>query len=260
MQAVGMLRAGLRLADPAHLALVCASHSGEPEHIAGVRAILRDGGLTEDDLGCPTDLPIGEVARRDWLRAGRSAERVAMNCSGKHAGMLRTCQAAGWPLEDYRSPDHPLQKQLRTAVEELCGEPAAAVGVDGCGAPVFAMSLTALAGAFLRIVETERTVADAMRAYPHLVGGSGPERDDTRLMRSVPGLLPKWGAEGVLAIAVPGTGAVALKIDDGAKRPIAPVAVAVSRWLGLDTDLEAPDVLGGGLSVGTIRAVWAESR
>jgi L-asparaginase II len=264
MQAVGMLRAGLRLTDPAHLALVCASHSGEPEHIAGVRAMLRDGGLTEDHLSCPADLPIGEEARRAWLRAGRSAEKVAMNCSGKHAGMLLTCLAAGWPVEDYRSPDHPLQKQLRTAVEDLSGEPAAAVGVDGCGAPVFAMSLTALAGAFLRISLTETAVADAMRQWPVLVGGSGPERDDTRLMQGIPGLLAKGGAEGVLAIAVPGTGAVALKIDDGAKRSIAPVAVAALRRLGIDApvlaELESPEVLGGGVRVGIIRAVWAGSR
>ena len=258
LQATGMLRAGLRLADPAHLALVCASHSGEPEHIAGVRAMLRAGGLTEGDLGCPADLPIGEEARTDWLHAGRGAERVAMNCSGKHAGMLLTCIAAGWPTEDYRSPDHPLQKQLRTVVEELAGQPAAAVGVDGCGAPVFAMSLRALAEAFLRVAETE--VADAMRAFPVLVGGAGPEREDTRLMRGVPGLVAKGGAEGVLAIAVPEVGAVALKIDDGAKRPIGPVAVVALRRLGVDApvlaELEEHDVLGGGQPVGVTRSVW----
>jgi L-asparaginase II len=262
LQATGMLRAGLRLADPADLALVCASHSGEPEHITRVQRMLAAAGLTEDDLGCPADLPIGEEARRDWLRAGRGPERVAMNCSGKHAGMLRTCLAAGWPTEDYQAPDHPLQKQLRTAVEDLAGQPAAAIGVDGCGAPVFAMSLRALAGAFLRVATSE--VADAMRGSPVLVGGAGPEREDTRLMLGIPGLLAKGGAEGVMAIAVPGTGAVALKIDDGAKRPIGPVSVAALRRLGVDApvlaELEAPEVLGGGARVGTIRTLWARSR
>jgi L-asparaginase II len=269
MQAVGMLRAGLRLAEPAHLALVCASHSGEPDHIDGVRAMLHCGGLTEDQLGCPADLPIGEAARRDWLAAGRGPARIAMNCSGKHAGMLLTCLAAGWPTEDYRAPEHPLQKQLRTAVEDLAGEPAAAVGVDGCGAPVFAMSLRALAGAFLRVVSAgtpgaRATVADAMRQWPVLVGGAGPEREDTRLMRGVPGLLAKGGAEGAMGIAIPGVGAVALKIDDGAKRPIGPVAVAALRRLGVDApvldELATTEVIGGGRPVGVIRPVWSDSR
>jgi len=263
MQAVGMLRAGLRLADPAHLALVCASHSGEPEQIDGVRAMLRCGGLSEDQLACPADLPIGEQARRDWLAAGLGPARVAMNCSGKHAGMLLTCLAAGWPVEGYRSPDHPLQKQLRTAVEDLAGEAAAAIGVDGCGAPVFAMSLRALAGAFLRVVtaggSAGQAVADAMRLWPHLVGGAGPEREDTRLMRGIPGLLAKGGAEGAMALAVPGVGAVAVKIDDGAKRPIGPVCVAALRRLGIEApvleELAEPEVHGGGEPVGVIRGV-----
>jgi L-asparaginase II len=265
LQAVGMLRAGLRLADAAHLALVCASHSGEPAHLQGVRAMLGRAGLSADMLACPPDLPIGEQARLDWIQAGQGPDRVAMNCSGKHTGMLLTCLAAGWPADGYRSPDHPLQKQLRSAVEDLCGEAVDAVGVDGCGAPVFALPLVALATAFLRLVgaapgSAERTVADAMRAHPALVGGDGPERVDTRLMRGVPGLLAKGGAEGVMAVAVPGVGAVAAKIDDGQKRAVGPVTVAALRRLGvaapvLDELAEHP-LLGGGEPVGAVRPVW----
>ena len=130
-----------------------------------------------------------------------------MNCSGKHTGMLRTCVAAGWSTDDYPLPDHPLQKQIRTAVEDLAGEPVTAIGVDGCGAPVMAISLRGLAGAFLRCATAapgsdERRVADAMRAHPTLVSGTGA--DDEHLMTGVPGLLSKGGAEGVLAVAVPG--------------------------------------------------------
>jgi L-asparaginase II len=272
MQAVGMLRAGLRLPESAHLALVAASHSGEPEHIDGVRALLRHGGLAESDLRCPPDLPIGEEARRAWLAAGRGKEPIAMNCSGKHTGMLLTCRSAGWPTVDYRAADHPLQKLLRSTVEDLAGESVAATGVDGCGAPVFALSLRGLAGAFLRLVEAapgtaERTVADAMRAHPHLVGGRGPERDDTRLMRGVPGLLAKGGAEGVLAVAMPGVGAVAVKVDDGSRRPLGPVVVAALRHLGVDAPVldelasgATATVYGGGEPVGAVRAVWAPSR
>ncbi|HET8660892.1 MAG TPA: asparaginase [Micromonosporaceae bacterium] len=264
LQAVGMLRAGLRLADPADLAVVCASHSGEPEHLDRVAAMLDRAGLREDQLRCPPDLPIGERARLDWLRSGATRRRTAMNCSGKHTGMLLTCLAAGWSGEGYWAPEHPLQRHLRAAVEEQCGQRAAAVGVDGCGAALFAMSLTALAGAFLRLVTAgqstlERTVADAMRAYPHLVGGVGPEREDSRLMAGVPGLLAKGGAEGVLAVALPGAGAVALKVDDGAKRPVGAVAVAALRRLGVQApvldELASPRVLGGGEPVGEVRAV-----
>ncbi|MEV5447857.1 asparaginase, partial [Streptomyces sp. NPDC052644] len=183
--------------------------------------------------------------------------RLAMNCSGKHAGMLLTCLAAGWPLDGYWRPEHPLQRQLTATVEEFTGERAAAVGVDGCGAPVLAVSLTGLARAFLRLVTAEpgcpeRTVADAMRAYPELVGGTGA--DDTRLMRGVPGMLAKIGAEGVIAAALPGVGAVALKIDDGATRARMPVLVSGLRRLGVQapvlTEYAELPLLGGGLPVG----------
>jgi L-asparaginase II len=262
MQAVGMLRAGLALDDQADLALCAASHSGEPMHISRVRSMLAAGGLTESDLRTPPDLPISETARADVLRAGGAAAPVYMNCSGKHTGMLRACVAAGWSAEDYPSPDHPLQKQLRSAVEDVSGEPVAAVGVDGCGAPVMAISLRALAGAFLRCVSAapgsdERRVADAMRANPTLVSGTGA--DDERLMQGIPGLLSKGGAEGVLAVAVPGAGAVAIKIDDGAMRARVPVLVPWLRRLGIDVsaieDMAETPVLGGGRQVGSVRPV-----
>jgi L-asparaginase II len=178
--------------------------------------------------------------------------------------MLLTCLAAGWPTDDYWQPSHPLQIVIRDAVEDLTGEEVAAVGVDGCGAPVLAVSLTGLARAFLRLVSAEpgsveAAVADAMRAHPELVAGTGAE--DTRLMHGVPGLLAKGGAEGVLAVAVPGAGAVALKIDDGARRARMPVLVRALRELGvvapvLDEFAESP-VLGGGAEVGAVTAVWA---
>ncbi|MFE9694405.1 asparaginase [Micromonospora sp. NPDC005806] len=263
MQAIGMLRAGLPLTDPADVALVSASHAGEEFHVERVGALLRRGGLGEEALHCPPDLPVGDAAREAVLRAGGGARRIQMNCSGKHTGMLLTCLAAGWPLNGYWQPEHPLQQRLAAAIEELTGEPAAAVGVDGCGAPVLAVSLTGLARAYLRLVTAEpgtveRTVADAMRTYPELVGGT--QADDTRLMRGVPGLLAKVGAEGVIAAAVPGVGAVALKIDDGAGRARMPVLVAALRRLGVDAPVLAEyaelPLLGGGLPVGAIRPVW----
>jgi L-asparaginase II len=267
MQAVGMLRAGLSLADPADLALAAASHRGEPMHIARVRAMLAAAGLTEEDLACPPDLPIGADARAAVLAAGGGPARILANCSGKHTAMLRTCQAAGWPLVGYQVADHPLQVALEATVEELAGEPAAAVGVDGCGAAVFAMSLVALAGCFLRLVSApegthEAAVADAMRAYPELVSGTGDA--EARLMLEIPGALVKGGAEGVLAVAVPEVGAVALKIDDGARRPSMPVLASALRRLGVTAPVvaelaehaEGVEQKGGGRPVGTVRALW----
>jgi L-asparaginase II len=261
IQAVAMLRSGLDLAEPADLAVVAASHWAEPMHVDRIRALLRSGGLSEDDLRCPPDLPLSEAQRAAVLRAGQPPQRILMNCSGKHAGMLLTCVAAGWPLEDYRCPEHPLQKACRAVLEELCGEGVAAVGVDGCGAAVMAVSLAGLARAFLRIVSADagtpqRRVADAMRAYPELMSGS--DAQDARLMRAVPGMLVKGGAEGVTAAAVPGLGAVAVKIDDGAARATLPAVVLALRALGGGSGLDAmaePVVLGGGVPVGSLRAI-----
>ncbi|MEU7843254.1 asparaginase [Micromonospora sp. NPDC049114] len=263
MQTIGMLRAGLPLTDPADLALVSASHAGEDFHLARVGALLHRAGLDASALHCPPDLPVGAAAREAVLRAGGGPSRVQMNCSGKHSGMLLTCEAAGWPQDGYWRPEHPLQQGLRASIEEFTGEQAAAVGVDGCGAPVLAVSLTGLAGAFLRLVDAEpgsvpRTVADAMRAHPEIVGGT--QADDTRLMRGVPGLLAKVGAEGVFAVGLPGVGAVALKIDDGADRARMPVLVSALRRLGVDapvlTEYAEVPLFGGGLPVGAVRPLW----
>ena len=263
MQAVGMLRQGLRPADAADLAVICASHFGQECHLSRVRAMLAAAGLDEDTLQCPPDLPLEQDARESVLRAGGGPARVQMNCSGKHTGMLLTCLAAGWSYETYRDPAHPLQRGLREAVEDLAGEPVTATGVDGCGAPLFALSLTALATAFLRLVDAEpgsleRTVADAMRAHPDLVAGTGAA--DTRLMAGIPGLLAKSGAEGVVAVAIPEVGAVAVKIDDGAARARLPVLVSALRRLDLGAsvldELAETVVLGGGEPVGAVRPLY----
>jgi L-asparaginase II len=259
LQTVGMLRAGLLPADPADLALISGSHYGEPFHIRWVRAILRSAGLEAAALKCPADLPLSVPERHALLRAGGEPAPILMNCSGKHAGMLATCVANGWSVSDYLDAKHPLQVALAAAVADLAGEPVAATGVDGCGAPVFAISLTALARAFLRLVDAapgapERLVADQMRAHPELVAGTGA--DDTRLMRAVPGLLAKGGAEGVVAVAVPGTGAVAIKIADGAMRARIPVLLSALGKLNVHVPEMTQPVLGGGEPVGEVRAAW----
>ncbi|GIF70738.1 asparaginase [Asanoa siamensis] len=296
MQAVGMLRAGLRLTDPADLALVCASHWGQDIHVTRAGAMLRSAGLDESALRCPPDMPLDPEAAADVIRAGGGPARIQMNCSGKHSGMLLTCVAAGWPTEGYLLPEHPLQQAIAAAVADIAGEEIVASATDGCGAPLLGMSLTALARSFGRMVGQEpagpvaatpharsgaladgpsgsdhleavahgssdsdlRTVADAMRAHPELVSGRGTT--EHRLMTAVPGMLVKAGAEGVMAVAVPGAGAVAIKMDDGAHRGNRPVLVSALRRIGVTGDAleQAADVpvLGGGERVGELRSLW----
>ena len=264
LQAVGMLRAGLDLA-PAELALVTASHRGQPFHIQAVLAMLRASGLGVDDLGCPLDYPLSDEAREAVIRAGGTRSREYMNCSGKHAGMLRTCLVSGWPTAGYLAPEHPLQQRIQATFEELTGEPAVAVGVDGCGAPVLSTSLRGLAAAYLRLVDAEpgtaeRLVADAMLAHPEMVSGTDPDGHDTHLMRGLPGFVAKGGAEGVIAVAAAGRGAVALKVDDGSTRARLPVLVSALNRLGVSGDVltrySRMPVLGGGHPVGEVVATW----
>jgi L-asparaginase II len=262
IQAAAMLDCGLDL-DGKLLALAAASHSGENFQVAGVREILAGAGLAPDALQCPPDLPMDEAAQRELLRGGGRPDRLHMNCSGKHAAMLATCVAAGWPTASYRDADHPLQVRIRRLLERLAGEPVAAAGVDGCGAPLFAISLIGLARAFQALVRAapgtpERQVADAMRAHPEWT--SGRTRPERALMTSVPGLLLKSGAEGVEAFALGDGRAAAFKIDDGSQRARPAITVALLRALGTDPDLVAgldalatPPVLGGGQIVGQIR-------
>lgn len=259
LQALGMLRAGLEL-DGELLALACASHSGEPFHVEGVRKILAGAGLDESALQTPADYPLDDAARDAWIRAGGHKEPVLMNCSGKHAAMLSACVAAGWPTSGYLDPDHPLQRAIEARLAQVAGEEVPVVVVDGCGAPQHALSLTGLARGIRSLVEgpdgsIERSVADAMRAAPWFVAGT--DREDTELMKAVPGLLVKGGAEGVHVAALPGRGAVALKLDDGADRGRMPALSAGLRRLGVPADQLTPwllaPVLGGGAVVGEVR-------
>ncbi|HEX6517227.1 MAG TPA: asparaginase [Nocardioidaceae bacterium] len=266
VQALGMLRSGLDLSGEL-LALACASHSGEPFHIDGVRRILAGAGLDESALQTPPDYPLDDAAREALIRDGGQRTSIAMNCSGKHAAMLATCVTNGWDTGSYRDPDHPLQKAIIDTFEDLTGEPVETVAVDGCGAPLLATSLVGLARAFRRLATAEEgpeaAVATAIREHPEYV--SGTRRDEARLVRAVPGAIGKAGAESCYAVALRDGRAFALKVDDGAARA-RPVVMAAalerSGVTGLDgVDAEAVRetgtavLLGGGRPVGEVRAV-----
>jgi L-asparaginase II len=262
MQAAGVLRAGLDLAGE-RLAMAAASHSGEAFHRDLVTKMLTEFGLTAAQLQCPPDLPLDAEERDLYLASGAAPDRVVMNCSGKHTAMLAVCALRGWPLDSYLDPAHPLQQLIRTVVEEAAGEPVAAVGTDGCGAPLMAVGLTGLARAFRSFVlaepgSAERRVADAMRAHPEYVAGT--RRPDTWLMREVPGTLSKMGAEAVQAVALPDGRALAFKVEDGATRALGPVLARTLSLLGLDAPVLArigsAPLHGGDREVGEIRAAF----
>jgi L-asparaginase II len=272
MQALGMLRNGLDL-DGELLALAGASHSGESFHLDGVRRILAGAGLDESALRTPPAYPIDDQARDEWVRAGHGLDRITMNCSGKHAAMLATCVANDWPYHDdaaasgaewgpndYRSPNHPLQKAIRTAVEDSAGEKVSYVAVDGCGAPILAITLSGLARSFGLFASApadtlEGRVANAFRAHAEYASGS--RRDESALMRAVPGLFCKAGAESVYAVGLADGRGLAVKIDDGTPRARAVVMAATLQKLGVDheeiTKQTRFPLYGGGIEVGAVQ-------
>ncbi|HEV7626564.1 MAG TPA: asparaginase, partial [Streptomyces sp.] len=228
-------------------------------------------GLTESHLQCPPELPVDhEEAERALVAAGAEGQgpdgarsRLAMNCSGKHAAMLALCAAKGWPLDTYLDPQHPLQQLIAETLESLSGDPVSHVGTDGCGAPLMAISLTGLARAFRAIAlappdSPEGRVAEAMRAHPEFVAGT--RRSDTWLMRELPGVVAKVGAECVQAVAFPDGRALAFKIYDGGNRALGPVLARTLATLGVDSPVldriaDSP-LIGGGERVGEVRAAF----
>ncbi|MEV7631154.1 asparaginase [Microbacterium sp. NPDC089318] len=268
LQAIASVTAGAAL-EGEQLALGTASHSGTDRHVEVVREVLSAGGLNEDDLGCPVAWPSDATARRDMIRDHADKARVRMNCSGKHALMLRACVATGWPTDGYLDPAHPLQAHIRDVVERLAGEKIAHTSIDGCGAPVHAITLLGLARAIHRIgTASERSpfalhrvagaLVRAVRENPWTI--AGPGEPDTIAIETL-GVFAKHGAEGVMVMVAPDGTTVALKMLDGSSRASAIVAATLlARAGGLsEADVAALaaalplDVLGGGQPVGMIR-------
>lgn len=260
IQALGMLRAGLPL-DGELLALAMASHSAEEFHLDGVRAILAEAGLDESALQTPPSYPLDPHVHADLLRAGGGRAPIRMDCSGKHAAMLLTCVRNDWPTDTYLAPDHPLQQLITETFVDLTGAAPWPISIDGCGAPLLGTSLTGLARAIAAVrgdvggAGNERLL-EAWLAHPEHVSGTGrAERD---LMRAVPGLVAKSGAESVYVAGLPDGSAVALKIEDGAERPLYAVMGRVLELAGIDAPIvrERPTVLGGPASVGEVRTTF----
>lgn len=269
LQAVACITAGAELAGE-QLALATASHVGTDRHADVVREILAAGGLTEDQLGCPAAWPSDTATRDDIVREHGEQSRIRMNCSGKHAAMLRACVATGWPTEGYLDASHPLQQHIREVVERLTGEKIAHTSIDGCGAPVHAITLAGLARGIHRIGSaSERspfalhrvagTLVRAVKESPWTI--EGPGRADTIAIETL-GVFAKGGAEGIMVMVAPDATTVALKMLDGSDRAATIVAATLLARAGALTDADVSTlsnklqlgVLGGGNVVGMIRA------
>ncbi|TLS49935.1 asparaginase [Paenibacillus antri] len=229
--------------DAREIALLCASHSGEEAHVEAVYRILGKLGIGEDALLCGAHPPYHKPSANALRRAGVSPKAVHNNCSGKHAGMLTLAKHLGATLHDYKSPDHPVQRAMLASYAAFAGVPAASValGVDGCGVPVYGAPLSALALAYARLAaptgaapeaDARRTVVEAVRAHPEMLAGT--DRYDTALIRVTNGrVVGKMGAEGVFAVAAPGEGlGLAVKIEDGAQRALYPAVTEALLQLG----------------------------
>lgn len=271
LQALGCLTAGIAL-EGERLGLATASHSGTDRHVSVVREILAGAGLGEDDLGCPPAWPGDHATRDEMVRDHAEPARVRMNCSGKHATMLATCVSAGWDTSGYLDPEHPLQAHLRDVIERLIGEKVAHTAIDGCGAPIYAMSLYGLAKAVHRIGNSSTSspfalhrsagaLVHAVREHPWTI--DGPGRPDTIAIERL-GVFAKGGAEGVMVMVAPDGTTVALKMLDGSGRAATAVALRLLERAGAlapgdvaDTLAQLPlAVSGGGTTVGVIRPAF----
>ena len=225
----------------AELALCCASHNAEPEHVAGTVSILEKAGLTRADLECGPHEPMSELAAAALVRAGDPPESIHNNCSGKHAGMLALAVHHGWPTAGYMEYEHPVQRRMHSEMARWSGmaEEEIGTGEDGCGVVCFGGPLSRLAASFARFGaaaargEPAGRVVGAMTAHPFMVAGS--DRLCTAVMEVGGGrLFAKTGAEGVYAVGDVGGGVgVAIKVEDGAKRAGTVALVGVLGALGL---------------------------
>ena len=247
IQAMPFLRlAAERLgASGPEIAVACASHQGEDEHVATVRGLLARAGVPEEALRCGPQIPSDEATARRLLASGGVPLPVHNNCSGKHAAMLATCAVMGWPLDGYMEPGHPCQQAVSGALQEMLGVDldTAHRGIDGCGLTTYGIPLAAIAGGFAAASGDAafRRAQDAMGTYPFLVAGTG--RFDTALLEVAgAGLTAKIGGAAVWAAVVrPDGPGIAIKLESGGGEAMPVVAIAVLQQLGvLASDLPVP--------------------
>ncbi len=226
------------------LALCCASHEGEPEHVATARSILSKIGVDEALIRCGSQLPFGADASQELLMLGGQAMPIHNNCSGKHAGMLALAVGMGWNPVDYHLPGHPVQDRMLREILRWTGlgETEVATGVDGCGVVCFAVPLFQIAKSFARFSvaaadnEGPAEIVRAMTTHPFMVGGTG--RACTQVIEAAAGkAFVKLGAEGTYIGGIPASGlGFAIKVEDGGRRAVEVALVKVLEELGVLTE------------------------
>ena len=251
-QAAAMVRNGLKL-SPRKLAIVCASHSGAPEHFEVVESILSGAGLSVEDLLNTPDVPLGRAEKAAW--GGNAPSRLAQGCSGKHAGMLATCVVNGWDTKTYLDPEHPLQIAIRQEIQTLIGNAVFSTTIDGCGAPLFVISTHnfAIGTHTMRVSQDPvyQEVVAACLAHPDMVAGKG--RLTTTLMNQIPGLFVKDGAEAVELLSLDDGRACIFKVSDGSDRAFPAIVKAVLRAWDIDAEIDPVLVRGGSQVTGEIQ-------
>lgn len=261
LQTLALLATGVEL-TPLEIALSTASHCGSTAHRDAIDAFLHRHGLGAESLQCPVDWPLGTRERADMLATLGAPSRLAMNCSGKHAGFLAATRHAGWDEATYLEPDHPLQHAILATIEHWAGESVAFSSTDGCGAPLHALSTRGLARAIAALASgataDARTLLDAVAAHAWALDGEG--RANTVTIQTIGGIA-KIGAEGLVVIGTRDGVAVAVKIIDGSMRATTPVALEALLSVGAieraqrDSILStmADPVMGGDQIIGGLR-------
>lgn len=259
IQAIPVIESGAASAfgfTEQEIALICASHNGEPRHIETVRSMLGKIGLSDQALLCGPHEPYHKPSADRMKERGEPFSCLHNNCSGKHAGMLALALRLHAPIDSYLQLNHPVQQRMVETICQMSGlsRDRLYIGVDGCGVPVFGMPLTYLAGMYARFGayaakgkdaaagqrgQACRLILDAISRHPFFLAGS--DRFDTRLIEATQGrIIGKMGAEGVFALTVPSLGlGLAVKIEDGAQRALYPVVTEALLQLGLLTSAEA---------------------
>ena len=233
------------------LALACASHGGEPEHVALAEAMLRDIGLEEGDLACGPHEPLSARGAKVVRESGGRCTRLHNNCSGKHAAMLAAAQTHGVPTEGYERAEHKVQQACTAAVSAWTGVPADSlqIAVDGCGVVVYGLPLAQMARAYAKFAhgaaeghEVPARIVGAIRANPFLLGGT--DRFDTHILEATRGrVFAKVGAEGVHTVALLDRGiGFAIKVEDGAQRAQHTAVIRLLQRLGALSDV-VPEML-----------------
>jgi L-asparaginase II len=281
LQALPLIERGaadrLGLSDQA-IALACASHSGEAAHVALAEEMLAKAGTEVSALACGAHWPLNAAAGQALARSGGAPSALHNNCSGKHAGFICLACAQGVAPQGYEMPDHPVQREVKAAIEEIVGEKLDEKrrGIDGCSIPTYAIPVRALALGFARFgtgrgfgsrrATAARRIRAAVAKHPFFVAGTG--RFDTEVMSLLGArAFTKTGAEGVFCAALPDEGlGLAVKADDGAGRAAeVTVAALIARFLPMSEAerakfgaFESPRVTNWrGIEVGGLRAAGA---